>query len=329
MTAKRMTMANKLDTRWDILKADPLCAVFQLYDADHTLDFYIGKDTDNQRLLLLVTPEEPPTIRDMRAISIRTFKRDDGKWSLLLTLVGKSLMPMFSMLCDDLIEASRNTGLPADKSLSFVLKRLSNWRRLLERGSPDLLSENEIRGICGELLFLLRLFEHLGKSDAVKAWVGPQKADQDFQSPDSAWEVKTIRPGAHAVTISSESQLQTTVRPIYLVVFELADSMADSGDAFTLNTLVDKVRTSLAEDHDTSELFEESLITAGYVSRSEYDAPSLVEWSLAIFSVNTCFPRITCEMLAPGISHVCYDLLLSACDSFRIAPDTFAKMEDQ
>lgn len=321
-------MSNKLDARWDTLKADPLCTVFQLCDADHPLDFYIGKDTDKRRLLLLITPEPPPTIRDMREISIRTFKRDDGKWSLLLTLDSISLAPMFSLLCDDLIEASRNTGLPADKSLSFVLKRLSNWRRLLERGSPDLLSENEIRGICGELLFLQRLFDHLGKSEAVKVWVGPQKADQDFQAPDSAWEVKTIRPGAPRVTISSESQLQVTTRAIYLAVFELADGMADETDAFTLNTLVDRIRARLAEDHDTCEIFEKSLFTAGYVPRPEYDAPSLVERSLAIYATNTGFPRITREMLAPGISHVGYDLLLSACDNFRIAPDTFTKAED-
>lgn len=316
-------MANKLDARWDNLIADQFSAVFQLCDADHPLDFYIGKGTDKQRLLLLVTPEEPPFLRDMRAISIRTFKRDDGKWSLLLTLDSNSLTPMFSLLCGDLIEASRHTGLPADMSLSFVLKRLSNWRRLLERGSADLLSENEIRGICGELLFMQRLFNHMGKTDAVKAWVGPQKAPQDFQAVDSAWEVKTIRPGATSVTISSESQLQTTTRSVYLAVFELADSMVDRVDAFSLNMLVDKIRAELTDNYDTSEIFENSLILAGFVSRSEYDLPILVERSLAIFFVNTCFPCITCEMIAPSVSHVCYDILLSACDSFRIASDTF------
>ena len=314
-------MANKLDARWDALKADPLSAVFQLCDSDHPLDFYIGKDTDKRRLLLLVTPEAPPTIRDMRAISIRTFKRDDGKWSLLLTLDSISLAPMFSLLCNDLVEASRNINFPADKSLSFVLKRLSNWRRLLERGSPDLLSENEIRGICGELLFLQRLFDHLGKSEAVKAWVGPQKADQDFQAPDSAWEVKTIRPGASRVSISSEAQLQVTTRAIHLAVFELADGLAHGTGTFTLNTLVDEVRASLSDDHDTSEIFERSLTTAGYVPRPEYDAPSLVEQSLATYAVSAGFPCLTSEVLALGISHVSYDILLSACVAWRIAPE--------
>ena len=314
-------IVNKLDERWDNLNADHLSAVFQLCDADHPLDFYIGKDTDKQRLLLLITPEEPPFIRDMRAISIRTFKRDDGKWSLLLTLDSISLTPMFSLLCGDLIEASRNTGMSAGQSLSFVLKRLSNWRRLLERGAPDLLSENEIRGICGELLFLRRLFNHMGKRESVNSWVGPQKAEQDFQVADSAWEVITIRPSATSVTISSELQLQSATRSIYLVVFELADSMLERVGAFSLNLLVEKIRAELADDHDAREIFEESLITAGFLSRSEYDFPILVDRSLQMFLVDGCFPRITCEMLTPGVINVCYDIQLSACDNFRISSD--------
>ncbi len=316
-----MMMANKLDSRWNSLATDPLHSVFQLCDANHPLDFYLGKDMDNQRLLLLVTTEMPPTIRDMRAIRVRTFKRDDGKWSLLLTLDAPSLNPMFSMLCNDLIESSRNTGLPANKSLGFVLGRLSNWRRLFERGIPDLLSENQIRGLCGELLFLQYLFNQLGKADAITAWVGPQQADQDFQSPSAAWEVKTIRPGAHKVTISSERQLQTTVRPVFLAVLELADGVPDEAKAFTLNTLVNDIRSKLADDHDTCEFFENSLITAGYSPRPDYDTPVLIERSLAIFSISNDFPRITSEMLAGGVSHVSYELLLPACESFRISPN--------
>ncbi|MBK6648234.1 MAG: PD-(D/E)XK motif protein [Betaproteobacteria bacterium] len=46
----------------------------------------------------------------------------------------------------------------------------------------------------------------MAKSDAVRAWVGPKGADQDFQTHNAAWEVKTIHPGATSVTISSESQ---------------------------------------------------------------------------------------------------------------------------
>ncbi|MDP3979150.1 MAG: PD-(D/E)XK motif protein [Pseudomonas sp.] len=311
-------MANTLDSRWDLLNSDHIHSVFQLYDADHPLDFYIGKSVKQQRLLLLVTPQEPPSIRDMRAICIQSFRRDDGKWSFLLTLDSTDLAPVFSLLCVDLIETSRNKGKPADRSLNVVLKRLSNWRKLFEHGLPDLLSENEVRGLCGELLFLLRLCEQLGAAASVKAWVGPKRADQDFQSLDTAWEVKTIRPSADKINISSEAQLQATTRAIYLVIFELADSLEGVVDAFSLNILVEKVRARLAEDHDVGELFEEGLVAAGYVARPEYGVQILIERSLSIFSVKLGFPCITGEMLAPGVNRVSYEILLSACEKFRI-----------
>lgn len=311
-------MANRLDDRWDAIAADPLHAVFQLFDAHHPLDFYLGKDSEKRKLLLLVTPEEPLAIRDMRAIRIRSFKRDDGKWSLLLILDSSGLSPMFSMLCEDLIESSRNTELLAHQSLGYVLRRLSNWRQLLERGLSDLLSENEVRGLCGELLTLKRLFIHIGKRAAVRAWVGPKGADQDFQAHNAAWEVKTIQSGATSVTISSESQLQTTSRTLFLVVIELTESAHNAPDSFSLYSLVEDVRTSLADDPDSMDVFESTLSTAKYVSRSEYAILKLNELSLQLFEVHGNFPRITSSQISLGISHVKYELSLNACENFRL-----------
>lgn len=311
-------MANRLDDRWDTLAADPLHAVFQLFDASHPLDFYLGKDSEKHKLLLLVTPEEPPVIRDMRAIRIRSFKRDDGKWSLLLVLDSMALSPMFSMVCEDLIESSRNSGLLAHQSLCYVLRRLSNWRQLLERGLPDLLSENEVRGLCGELLMLRRLLIHIGKDTAVRAWVGPKGADQDFQTHNAAWEVKTIQSGAFSVTISSEAQLQTTSRTLFLVVIELAASEHNAPDSFSLNSLVEDIRVLLGDDPDLIDFFENTLVTAKYVSRSEYSIPILRAPSLQLFSVDGDFPRITVNQISLGISQVKYELSLNACEKYRL-----------
>lgn len=319
MSTMRVTaMTNKLEERWNVLKFDPLCPVFQLVDASHPLDFYIGKDSNNQRLLLLVTPESPPILKDMRAIRIRKFKRDDGKWSLLLTLDSSSLEPMFSLLCDDLIEASRNTGQAPENSLSSVLRRLASWRRLLERGLSDILSESEIRGLCGELLFLRRLFGRFSLSASVDAWVGPKLADQDFQMPKLAWEIKTTRPEAEFVTISSEAQLQTSIRSVYLVVIELADGIQEHATAFSLNTLVEMIRASLADDFNSGDRFEELLSVVGYVTRPEYGRYFFEESSVAAYNVGNVFPRITGETVPSGVRRVSYDIKLSECETFLV-----------
>lgn len=311
-------MLNNLNDRWDLLVADHLSPVFQLYDARHPLDFYIGKGVNKQKLLLLVTPEEPPAIRDMRAVKIQKFRRDDNKWSLLLTLESTPLDPMFSLLCDDLIEASRNLSDKNSKALSFVLRRLSNWRRLLESGFPDLLREHEVRGLCGELLYLQKLFYEFEKKDAVKSWVGPQRADQDFQMPSVAWEVKTIRPGAGAVTISSEFQLNHLERELYLIIFEIADCMSNKEGAFTLNSLVEDIRAYLEDDHDACDCFEEKLLAARYMHRTEYNDQILVVKSFSIYSVLDDFPCITPDSLDVGVANVSYSLALPVFEKFRI-----------
>lgn len=314
---------NKLDIRWQAISSDPARSVFQLYDASHALDFYLGKSSSDQRLLLLVTAEEPPPMRDMRVVRVEKYRREDGRWSLLLTLSSPSLTPMFTLLCNDLIESSRGATANHNKSLQFLLQRLSNWRRLLERAVPDVLSESAIRGLCGELLFLNKLMRKIDAREAVTAWVGPNEAEQDFQIPEQAWEVKTVRPGAPSVKISSEAQLSTLKGTVSLVVLELADSVPETAHAFTLNSLVEDLRMRLLDDFDTGEVFEERLFATGYVSREEYNEFVLVERSLALYEVTENFPRIAGEALPVGIKRVSYELSLAACEAHRVDADSY------
>jgi hypothetical protein len=186
---------------------------------------------------------------------------------------------------------------------------------------PDLLSESAIRGICGELVFLNKLMQTMDARTAVTAWVGPNQAEQDFQTPEQAWEVKAVRPGAPIVTISSESQLSTLQRKISLVVVELADSFPENVDSFTLNSLVEGFRMRLLDDYDAVEVFEDRLLATGYVSREEYSALVLVERSLAMYQVIEGFPRIVADALPTGVNRVSYELALSACEPYRIDAD--------
>jgi hypothetical protein len=310
-----MMMPTDLEARWSALIPDMERPVFQLYDAEHPLRFYVGRENSGERLLLLVTGERPPALRDLRAIRLRTYRREDGTWSLLLALGSDELSPVFSLLCNDLIESSRLAKTDA-AALGLVLRRLANWRRLLERGGHDLLGENEIRGLCGELLCLNNLVTRLGKLEAVKAWVGPKGADQDFQAPDDAWEVKTIRPDAQKILIASERQLFSSSRAIELVVIELGEKNERTVDSFTLNELVASMRSALADDLEASDLFEERLSAAGYILRAEYDSPNLAVASIRKFSVRDGFPCITPTMLPAGVSQAGYQILLTACEPF-------------
>ena len=186
-----MTM---LESRWNSLQPSPETDVFQLYDPTHPLDFYIGRDTRGQRLLLLVSAEQPPASKDFKAIQFLTFQRTDGKWSMLFRLSVPSLVPSLR----NHVRRHNRIYMPIatpDRPVANVMKRFANWQRLMERGHTGLLEDFSFRGLCGELIFLERFaLPNLGSLEAIQSWGGPNGADQDFQAADRAWEIKTSRP---------------------------------------------------------------------------------------------------------------------------------------
>lgn len=313
-------MQTDLERRWDALALDAEKSVFQLYDADHVLKFYIGRETSGARLLLLVTPERPSHLPDLRTIRIQTLKRDDGAWSLLFSLKEDALSSVFALLCEDLIGSSKPIG-DSKRAFGYVLKRLSSWRRLMERDGNSLLTPSEIRGLSGELWFLIgAMLNKFGKLEAVQAWTGPDGADQDFQLSGRAWEIKTIRPDAENVQIASENQLFSGVRSIDLVVICLNEVDEKDTETFTLNELVAGLRRQLADDIGALDLFEERLLSARYLARTEYDRPVFKVVSNRFFSVDDGFPRVIPSGLPEGVKHVRYELLIGACKPFEIPP---------
>jgi len=313
-------MESDLEQRWSRLSPDPDKRVFQLYDVDHPLSFYIGRDISGARLLLLVSEQRPSDVQDLRYIQMQILRREDGKWSLLLSLKDEGLRSVFVLLCADLLNASKAIPTP-EQALSFVLKRLSNWRRLLEKDRNGLLNEAEIRGLCGELAFMLSLMElvAISKFDVVRSWGGPEGAPQDFQLSDSVFEIKTVRPDALSVRISSEKQLYSLSRTVYLVVFCLGDAADVKLGSFSLNELVLEVKKAIETNYDALELFEAKLAEAGYVSRDEYDQYRYFIVSQTRYLVGDGFPCIRPSELPSGVGKVSYDITLGTCQAFKIS----------
>ncbi|MBS7847384.1 PD-(D/E)XK motif protein [Pseudomonas fluorescens] len=296
---------------WQSIKLESSQSAFKRFDAVHPLDFYLGLDSEDRNLLLFVTTEEPPNQSDMRAVRLKKIPRDDGRWSLLLILEDSRLAELFALLCEDLIEHSRHIG--KHSPLSFVLKRLNSWRYFFERPESILLTLNEIRGLCGELACLDLLIDKIGSIEAVTAWVGPAGADQDFQFGLSAWEVKTVRPGAEAVIIASERQLDGLDKTVDLYVVELSDASSNSIDGFNLNSQISKLRNRLESDYEALSDFNNRLVSAGYVQHRKYDDLVFQLRGFTRYAVLDGFPHLRKAALPIGVVNVSYELELGAC----------------
>jgi hypothetical protein len=302
-------MKQRIEARFRSLQPDPEKPVFQLVDAAHPLRFYIGRQITGGCSLLLVDKQKAPHIVGLRSLKVESFARGEGEWAFHISLEENELLGLFCLLCEDLISATSDFA-RGTSGVDFVARRVEDWRRLLERGSADLLTNSEIRGLFGELWFLDWLVAKIAPPSAIKTWVGPTGADQDFSIGSKCVEIKTKHPGIDCIQIASERQLDAGTRALDLVVLELTE-MLEAGDS--LSCLVGRLRAKLLPMSDARELFERRLGEARYSARPEYDLPLFKVSDVQGYCIDEHFPRLHRHCLPTGVRDVTYMIDLSTC----------------
>lgn len=305
-----------LELLWNRLDDSGGSPAFLRVNETHPLDIYVGKDVSGERLLLLLTDEEPPAPGNYKALQISKQQRRDGRWALTVKLVQKELLQLFTRLCQDLADSTSHFC-EKRAATRALLVQLEKWQRLMARGRDGLLSESEIRGLVAELVYLEKFaIPFCGAELALNGWVGPLEADQDFRLGDRLVEIKSCGVGGGSVTISSEDQLDVADTPLFLVVVTLEACKAGTNGALSLNEVVLGIRSSLERANDAI-LFDARMTSAGYVERPEYSHRGYVVQKIRHFKVEEGFPGIMRSRLPQGISHVRYQLSLFACAPFE------------
>lgn len=263
---------------------------------------------------MLISPQAVEHIPTLRALDLAQNLSHDGKFALLVSLSVPDLLHPFCQVCEDLIESLRYFRGPGTEA-TFLLIRLEKWRKLLETTRKGL-SQAELMGLLGELLFLERLINSLGASDAIDSWRGPAGAPQDFQSGGYLYEIKVCKVGSHFVTISSLDQLHTASTPTALIVFYIGASTNRPG-AFSPNSLVSKIRT-LITDPVVSSAFERKLAEVGFDEAQPESSSLFIAENERAFSVRDGFPRLTPVSVPSAIGTATYTIDLDQCTSFEI-----------
>ena len=308
-----------IDHLWQELSQLKTYPAFKRVDDTHPCDLYAAVDLNGEHGLFLVSSTEPPIPQNYAAVEMTRARRQDGKWILALKLHQRELRALFTQLCNDLIEASRGIN-PHEDVGAFLLARLARWRRLLEFGNDGLLSEQELRGLIGELVFMCRYAIPMWSPDAsIDAWVGPFDAPQDFCFPGLAVEVKTIRPGSSSVKISSTAQLDAPDGRLLLAVLSLSASTVDDLKAVSVAKMVSDLRQSFEHSQSATHEFNSRLAAAGYIDNQAYEKICFHVGDIRLFEVRDSFPRLTRRSLPDGVLDARYDIELTACANFEIA----------
>ena len=289
---------------------------------------YWGVDAQQHCLLILQRgsgDRRSHRLPRLRGLSVETSATEDGSGErVVIRLTDGEQREVFHRFCVDLMEATR-VARTAEEAVERFLARTWRWHRLLRSGRDGRLSDDEQKGLIGELRVIERCVLRItGASDAVEGWGGPLGSPKDFQYGLVGIEAKARSPQRSEVSISSLHQLDLTgASRLFLSVSDVAAALDDSTGAVTVTEVAARVRTVI-DGMDTSAtiLFEERLAAAGFDWDDDYGDRCWTIGEEALYEVADGFPKIVPSMVPPAVDNVRYTISLPACESFRVPTTT-------
>lgn len=282
-----------------------------------SVPLFWGKDVDGNCLLVIeLAGDHHAQFRkdgtSVHGIGVDLRQSDEpGQQRLVLTLEKHVDRDLFFGLCETLV-ASLVPVTDPGAALSVALTHIKRWKAFLAGRKSGGLSPEQVRGLFAELQLLRALYgKRLSTTNAVEAWCGADRVQQDFIFSDTAVEVKALSGRErNAVRISSEDQLESLTSNLFLMVYRLSE-MPESDQAVSLNALVQHIEQEIAEA-DALEQFSRKLAAYGYVPLAEYDAPRFLVSDTTAYRVVEEFPRLVRSLIPQGIARLSYDIELES-----------------
>jgi hypothetical protein len=291
----------------------------------------VSKPENSRSLLLEVNAQAiPPDIEypqsDGFQVILSTIKPGpDGQIRIILQLSNERYSDVFSVLAGDIV-AHVAAQHDQKAAIAEFISRLVRWQTFF-RKHPEGLGEEAQKGLYGELWFLRTIvIPSIGDGEAVRAWVGPTKANQDFQFDKCAIEIKTTSGINQPISITNIRQLDDAgIDSLILLRISLDVRL---GGVQSLNELVEEIRTLLhATDAIAAMLFDERLLDVGYldIHQSKYMGLKYTIRNYEFFQVISGFPRILEQDLMPGIADVRYSIAVASCMPFKVSKEEVLK----
>lgn len=284
--------------------------LFTRVDEKHPLDLYIGVDGLSRHTLFLISSTQPQHMTSSLVINAVVGRRKDSRWGISFILLDNKFIDIFNCFCNDIVESSR---LIEDKKTGadFIVSRYNKWQTMLSKSRGELLSQSTVKGLVGELLFLKNyLIPKYGQKIALNAWIGPNKADQDFICNNTWYEVKATESGYDNIKITSVEQLDTPNNGELVVAYLDKTSSVDESK-ITLNTIYEEVYNLLENDELKNKL-SEILLGFGYFPRPEYDDPAFKLTGISRYLVDKTFPSLRRQDIPEAVINSEYQLSLSS-----------------
>ena len=298
-------------------------------DHTHPLDLFWGKDSLGRYLFVCEFPETVSIVKtsvpEIKGIQIDVFSTHQKPVvkRLVFLLKESEDWEIFLSLCNDIVHTTR-IAKDTSWAIQLLIRRLKRWQDFLKRSRKDILSEDEIKGLIGELIFLqYHLTPSFGLEQAVRFWHGPEGLPQDYNVNDSAIEVKCQSGGSSpTIHISSVDQLNSQLYELYMFVVTLGKTPPESENAINLPSVIAHLRNKIELNAPTVlERFNDLIYLTGYIDSDRYTDFSYVLSKEIMYLITGEFPRIRRQDIHSGIVKVSYTINLDECTPFVKYPD--------
>jgi hypothetical protein len=249
-------------------------------------------------------------------ISIELLIYPDYK-ELTFILLDNELEEIFYLFIENLFETIKFLE-NEEQVIVNTSNTISKWKRLFDKIRPNLLTEEQQKGLMGELLFINELIKNgISISVSINNWFGPDFFNKDFIIENTGFEIKTTSQDRPVIKISSEQQLDSQdLKSLFLVQFVL-EERKNNGNS--LPEIISNLREILKNEYAEKLIFENSLLKTGY---NDNDAIRYVKKyeviEVVMYNVEDDFPKITKSILPKGVFNSVYNLEVPFLEKFKI-----------
>lgn len=288
---------------------------FSRVDNKHILDLHIGLDSNARKCIELRAKKfKVRRITGTNVIEIGQYS-NSNYYSIRFTLIEDEFCDLFYQFCEDLVEQTKNIS-EESKGYQAVVDRYLQWKKMFVSSKKNLLTENQIMGLIGEILFLKgNLADRIGLSNALKSWSGQELTHKDFSYEDTWFESKAISKSSMSVKINSLEQLESNVDGELVV--HMLEKMSEAYNGISLNKLIVSTM-DLFQTNEEKDDFYTKVSLQGYEYNTYYDSFVYEVSSFHRYLVNNDFPRLTRKSVDKAISRAEYVIALSEITSFEL-----------
>ncbi len=279
---------------------------------DNDVEWYIGMDDEGNKCLKYRGLFEPTSVHSTKFVQVKQYVKDVR--TIAFSLLDNNYCYQFYIFCEDMVETTieiQNEQMRYEAIISIFFK----WMKMFQKSTSDILSEERIRGLMAEVIFLKDYMSvKFGKHDAVQSWSGQELTHKDFSINDTWYEIKSVVKGKPDVHISSLEQLDSLVDG-YLIVFYF-EKMSTASSCINLNDLVKGVLDSFESDLD-KDTFYEKVTKQGFSFDERYEEYKYVISDPNAFLVSGNFPRLTRNNIDENINKVEYSINILGLEPYR------------